>query len=77
MSKIFQELVVAFSGLVLHFEAQFISAAAQHMEDEKQRERTAAVVTGETSGGWSLVSPGLPGSLPWRRVDDIVDGIVV
>ncbi|XP_052263117.1 regulatory-associated protein of mTOR-like isoform X2 [Dreissena polymorpha] len=46
-----KELVVAYSGLVQHFEVHFAAAAAQQMDDEKQRERTAAVVTGETVEG--------------------------
>ncbi|XP_052780147.1 regulatory-associated protein of mTOR-like isoform X2 [Mya arenaria] len=45
-----KELVVAYSGLILHFETQFVVAASQQMEEEKQRERTVAVVTGEASG---------------------------
>ncbi|WAQ95554.1 RPTOR-like protein [Mya arenaria] len=45
-----EELVVAYSGLILHFETQFVVAASQQMEEEKQRERTVAVVTGEASG---------------------------
>ena len=57
-----QELVVAFGGLVLHYETQFAASALQLMEDEKQRDKTAAVVTGDVPGGWALVSPGFTGS---------------
>ena len=59
---IFQELMVAFGGLIVHFETQFAATAQQMMEDEKQRDRTPAIVTGEVSGGWNLVSPGLSGT---------------
>lgn len=53
---------MAFGGLVLHYETNFAAAAMQLMEDEKQREKTPAVVTGDVAGGWLLVSPGCPGS---------------
>ncbi|XP_045213850.2 regulatory-associated protein of mTOR-like isoform X2 [Mercenaria mercenaria] len=55
-----KELVVAFGGLVSHFETQFAVAATQLIEDEKIRDRTPAVLTGEAPGGWNLVSPGSP-----------------
>lgn len=55
--------MVAFGGLVLHYETQFAASALQLMEDEKQRDKTAATVTGDAPGGWALVSPGIPGSL--------------
>ncbi|XP_060573452.1 regulatory-associated protein of mTOR-like isoform X2 [Ruditapes philippinarum] len=46
-----KELVVAFGGLVSHFETQFAVAATQLIEDEKLRERTPAILTGEAPEG--------------------------
>lgn len=54
--------MVAFGGLVVQFETQFAAAATQQVEDEKLRERTPAVLSGEAPGGWNLVSPGSPGT---------------
>ncbi|XP_052071445.1 regulatory-associated protein of mTOR-like isoform X2 [Mytilus californianus] len=44
-----KELVVAFSALVAQFESQFTAVAAQHLEDEKKKEKGAPVVAAETS----------------------------
>lgn len=52
----FQELVVAFSALVAQFESQFTAVAAQHLEDEKKKDKGAPVVAAETSGGWNIVT---------------------
>lgn len=52
-----KELVVAFAGLVVHFETQFAAVAAQMVEEDRFRPQPA-VLTGEVSGGWNLVSTG-------------------
>lgn len=48
-------MVVALSSLVQQFESQFTNVVVQWMEEEKQKEKSAAV-TGEVPGGWNLVS---------------------
>ena len=55
-----QELVVAFAGLVVHFETQFAAVAAQMVEEDRLRPQPA-VLTREVSGGWNLVSTGSQG----------------
>ena len=52
----FQELVVAISGLVAQFEMQFAAVAYQMMEEEKQQQLANPIISGVTSGGWTLVS---------------------
>ncbi|CAG2228664.1 RAPTOR [Mytilus edulis] len=48
-----KELVVAFSALVAQFESQFTAVAAQHLEDEKKKDKGAPVVAAETSASSS------------------------
>ena len=53
---------MAFSGLVVHFESQFAAVARTQMMEEDKHKPQPAVLTGEVSGGWNLVSTGSSGS---------------
>ena len=50
---------MALAGLVEKFEQQFTVIAARIFEEDKGKDRSSPVIVGETTGGWSLVSPGL------------------
>lgn len=54
--------MVAFAGLVVHFETQFAAVAAQMVEEDRLKPQPATV-TGEVAGGWNLVSAGSAGTL--------------
>lgn len=44
---LFQELVVALSGLITQFEIQFVAVAQQHMEEERSRDHGSGFGSGE------------------------------
>ena len=52
----FQELTVAFCGLVHQFDTQFAAVAAQVLEEERSKDKMMPIVSAEVPGGWNLVT---------------------